>query len=89
MEYSITPQIGQINEQSASQLISGIAIHLGEKSDLLSYARFSGLASAGAQSGSATDSKDGSREIQTLSLLLKSQADRTKILDATVDIVHL
>jgi hypothetical protein len=38
VQYSITQQITPINEQSASQLISGIAIPLGEKSGLLSDA---------------------------------------------------
>jgi len=84
VQYSITQQITPINEQSASQLISGIAIPLGEKSGLLSDARFSGLAFGGAQSGSTTDSKDGSKEMQALSLLLKSKADSTKILNATI-----
>lgn len=88
VQYSIMQQITPINLESASQLISGIAIPLGEKSGLLADARFAGLAFGSAQTG-ASDSKDGSKEVQTLSLLLKSKADATKILAATVDVVNL
>jgi len=87
IQYSIRQQVAPINPHSASQLVSGLAIPLGENSSLLSDARFSGLAFGRAQNAGVADSRNGSKERQTLSLLLKGN-DIAKILSATVIVVN-
>lgn len=91
VRFSILQQIAPINESSSSQLITSIAIPQQQDSQLLRDARFSGLCFGERTSGTGSDggSKDGSKEIQTLFLMLKSGgADSPSILNTVIDVVN-
>ena len=65
IEYSILQQVDVINEESASHLITGIAIPLKESSTLRCDARFSGLFGS-ATSGHTLGAKGASKAIQAI-----------------------
>ncbi|MCJ1306407.1 hypothetical protein MMC25_000049 [Agyrium rufum] len=88
IEYSVLQQIDVINEESASHLITGMAILLKESSTLRSDARFSGLFGS-ATSGHTLGAKGASKELQTFNLLYQSNADPGQILNALVELVGL
>lgn len=87
VRFSIIQQVSPINEASAGQMITSIAVPQQEDSRLLVDARFTGLC-FGDNGGQVSDSKDGSKEIQAFLLMVKSQANSLMVLNACIEIVN-
>lgn len=87
VRFSIIQQVSPINEASASQMITSIAVPQQEDSRLLVDARFTGLC-FGNNGGQTSDSKDGSKEIQAFLLMTRSQANSLAVLDSCIEIVN-
>lgn len=90
MRFSLLQQIAPINKASASQLVTGLAVPQKETSFLLTDARFGPLFFKNASDIKAANSnKDGSKEIQAFSMMLRSgQADKAILLTSAVDIIN-
>lgn len=87
VRFSIIQQVSPINEASAAQMITSIAVPQQEDSRLLVDARFGGLC-FGNNGGQVSDSKDGSKEIQAFLLMMKSQTESLTVLNACIEIVN-
>ena len=90
VRYSIQQQIDPINEASASQLITSLAVPQTSSSLLLSDARFGPLVLTGSAGANGTsDASEGGKEIKAFLLMVKSgQADPATVLDSCVSIVN-
>jgi acyl carrier protein len=91
VELSILQQMLPINQASSSQLITSLAFPQQPNSPFLADARFSGLC-LGGNSDSRDDSKDNSKDrsakaIQALFAMIKSQADRSAIVNTVAELV--
>lgn len=87
VRFSIIQQVSPINEASATQMITSIAVPQQEDSRLLVDARFAGLC-FGNSGGQLSNSKDDSKEIQAFLLMAKSQVDSLTVLNACIEIVN-
>lgn len=87
VRFSILQQVSPINEVSAAQMITSIAVPQQEDSRLLVDARFTGLC-FGNNGGQVPDNKSGSKEIQAFLLMVKGQADSLSIMNACIEIVN-
>ena len=89
LSYSILQQIAPPDPRRSAQLITGIPVPQPEDSDLFRDARFGGLfISDDASGGGTRGSGDGSKDIQALFLLLRSDVDAAVVLAAAVEIVN-
>lgn len=90
MRFSLLQQMVPINKASASQLVTGLAVPQKETSFLLADARFGPLFFKDASDIRAADgNKDGSKEIQAFSMMLRSgQADKAVLLTSAIDIIN-
>lgn len=86
IEYSILQQVDMISEDSASHLITGMAIPLKESSTLRSDARFLGLFGTAA-SGPALGVKEASKELQLFNLQLAGRAETSQLLSSLIELV--
>jgi KR domain/Phosphopantetheine attachment site len=88
LRLSIIQQVSPTNKASSTQLITGIPVPQPEDSQLLRDARFGSLFIGDRSHISGKDSKDGSKDVQALFLLLQSKADPSAVLAAAVDVVN-
>lgn len=90
LDFSILQQVSPLNEDSRSQLITGIPVPQPEDSELARDARFSSLfipQDENAAGASSTKSDIG-REVQAFTMLLKSGAENAALLAPVIDIVN-
>jgi len=90
LDFSILQQVDPLNEDSRSQLITGIPVPQPEDSDLARDARFSSLFIPQDENGAGASSNksDIGREVQAFTMLLKSGAENAALLPPVIDIVN-
>ena len=86
MQLSLLQQLAPPHAASAAQLVTGIAVPLGDGTALAADARFGALRFGAAAAGSGGDARD--QELARLRLFLKTGADAASILAAAVDVVN-